>query len=559
MKVTFLGAAREVTGSMTLIEVGSEKLLVDCGMEQGRDIFVNQHLPVDASSINSVLLTHAHIDHSGNLPLLYKRGFRGTVYATRATCGLTDIMLRDCAHIQEADAEWKNRKRKRADDKQYEPVYTLKDAEKLLKLLRPVDYGERVRIAEGVEIRFTDVGHLLGSAAIEVFLSEGGINKTFVFSGDVGNINKPLLKDPSPVRHADYLLLESTYGTRLHEEAECDHVGLLSQVIQRTLDRGGNVIIPSFAVGRTQEILYLIRLAKLQNRIRDHGDFRVVVDSPLAEEATSIFLQSDPDNFDEDTARLLREGINPIYFKGLEPSVSADESKALNFDEEPKVIIAGSGMCEGGRIRHHLKHNLWRPECTLLFVGYQTEGTLGRLLLDGAKNIKLFGETIAVRAEIAFLEGSSGHADKNGLINWLRGFDEKPARVFINHGENESCGSFAEHLKADLGYEAFAPYSGTEFDAGKNEFIRITEGVPIKTGRQRPANAANAEDGAAAPDSGYASRGAVRSKNLERELIEAAKRLTSLTRTYGGAPNADKEQFIKDINALLEKWNTAKK
>ena len=557
MKITFLGAAREVTGSMTLIEVGGEKLLVDCGMEQGRDVFVNQSLPVDPAEINYVLLTHAHVDHSGNLPLLYKRGFRGRVYATRATCGLTDIMLRDCAHIQESDAEWKNRKHKRADNKLYEPLYTLKDAENLLKLLRPVDYGERLRIADGVEIRFTDVGHLLGSAAIETWLSEDGTTKKFVFSGDIGNINKPLLKDPSPVREADYLLLESTYGDRLHELVECDHVGLLADVIQRTLDRGGNVVIPSFAVGRTQEILYLIRLAKLQKRFSGHENFRVVVDSPLAEEATSIFLQSDPEFFDEETAELLREGINPLYFKGLEPSVSAEESKALNFDEEPKVIIAGSGMCEGGRIRHHLKHNLWRPECTILFVGYQTEGTLGRIILDGAERIKLFGELIAVRAETAFLEGSSGHADKNGLINWLKGFDEKPARVFINHGEDSACGSFADCLRHELGYETFAPYSGTEFDIGRNEFIKIAEGIPVKAEKQGKAKSGG-DSGAEAAHGGYSSKGAVKSKNLERELIEAARRLTSLTRIFGPAPNKDKESFIDDIEALIAKWNAKK-
>lgn len=555
MKITFLGAAREVTGSMTLIEVGREKLLVDCGMEQGRDVFVNQSLPVDASEINAVLLTHAHVDHSGNLPLLYKQGFRGTIYATRATCGLTDIMLRDCAEIQESDAEWKNRKHKRADGKVIEPLYTVKDAEKVLKLLRPADYGERLRIAEGVEIRFTDVGHLLGSAAIEVWLSESGVSKKFVFSGDVGNIGKPLLKDPSPVKDADYLMLESTYGDRLHELVECDHVGLLAEVIQRTLDRGGNVLIPSFAVGRTQEILYLIRLGKLQNRFKGHENFRVVVDSPLAEEATSIFLQSDPEFFDEETAELLRDGINPLYFKGLEPSVSAEESKALNSDETPKVIIAGSGMCEGGRIRHHLKHNLWRPECTVLFVGYQTEGTLGRLILDGAEHIKLFGESIAVRAEVAFLEGSSGHADRNGLISWLKGFAEKPKRVFINHGEDAACGSFASLLRDEYGYETFAPYSGTEFDIGKNEFIRITEGIPVKSNKK---HSHENEKKSGSLEADYASKGAVKSKNLERELIEAAKRLTSLTRTYGGASNKDKEAFIKDIRSLLEKWSGRK-
>ena len=264
-------------------------------------------------------------------------------------------------------------------------------------------------------------------------------------------------------------------------------------------------------------------------------------------------MQSDPEFFDEETAELLRQGINPLYFKGLEPSVSAEESKALNFSEDPKVIIAGSGMCEGGRIRHHLKHNLWRSECTVLFVGYQTEGTLGRLLLDGAEHIKLFGESIAVHAEIAFLEGSSGHADRDGLINWLKGFTERPTRVFLNHGEDAVCGSFAALLHDEFGYETFAPYSGTEFDIGKNEFIRITEGIPIKTSKK---HADGQKSGSL--DNGYASKGAIKAKNLGRELIEASKRLSSLTHIYGEASNKDKESFLKDIEAIIAKWNRKK-
>ena len=531
MKVTFIGAAHEVTGSLTLIELNNEKLLVDCGMEQGRDLFINQSLPVDAASVDAVLLTHAHIDHSGNLPLLYKHGFRGRVYATKATCGLADIMLRDCAAIQEADAEWKNRKRKRSDDPTYAPIYTTKDAEGLLKLLRPVDCGELLRILEGVDIRFTDIGHLLGSAAIEVFLTEGETTKKFVFSGDVGNINKPILKDPTPIAEADYVMIESTYGDRLHEETEQDYIGRLAEVIERTLGRGGNVVIPSFAVGRTQELLYMIRLAKLQGRFRGHDNFRVVLDSPLAEEATSIFLQSDPSFFDDETADMIRRGINPLYFPGLEPSVSAEESKALNDDTEPKVIISASGMCEAGRIRHHLKHNLWRPESTILFVGYQTAGTLGRLILDGVDKIKLFGETIAVRAEIAYLYGSSSHADRAGLIRWLGGFKKKPDRVFVNHGDDEVCTGFAELLHDELGYNSFAPYSGTEFDPAANEFIRITEGVPAKN-----------------PDEESGSKGGSRAKQLSKELAQAAKQLSQIARSAENISNSDKEKFY----ALVE-------
>ncbi len=544
MKITFLGAAHEVTGSLTLIELNNEKLLVDCGMEQGKDVFVNQSLPVPAGEIDAVLLTHAHIDHSGNLPLLYKQGFRGKVYATRASCGLVDIMLRDCAEIQESDAEWKNRKRKRSDDPVTEPVYTMQDALGLLRLLRPVDCGKRIRILEGVEISFTDNGHLLGSAAIETWLTEGGETKKFVFSGDIGNREKPILKDPTPIHEADYVMIESTYGDRLHEKVDCDYVGMLAEVIQRTLDRGGNVIIPSFAVGRTQEILYLIRLAKLDGRIKGHDRFRVVVDSPLAEEATSIFLQSDPSFFDEATADLIRRGINPLYFEGLEPSVSAEESKALNEDPEPKVIISASGMCEAGRIRHHLKHNLWRPESTILFVGFQTPGTLGRMILDGAERVKLFGETIAVRAEIAFLYGSSGHADKAGLIDWLNGFYEKPARVFVNHGDDAVCSEFADLLHDELGYETFAPYSGTEFDPLKNEFIRITEGIPVSVKK--------AENG---DERTVLSRGAVRGKQLTGDIRRALKRLSTIVKKAESRSNGDKERLLKELNNLIKKWD----
>ena len=537
MKITFIGAAHEVTGSLTLIEIGGSRLLVDCGMEQGRDIFVNQTLPVDAASIDAVLLTHAHIDHSGNLPLLCKNGFRGAVYATTATCGLANIMLRDCAQIQEGDAEWKNRKRKRSDSPEFVPVYTMKDAENLLRRLRPVDPGERIRILEGVEVRFTDIGHLLGSAAIEVFLTEGGETRKFVFSGDVGNKNKPILRDPTKIADADYVMIESTYGTRIHEEEEQDHIGMLAEIIERTLDRGGNVIIPSFAVGRTQELLYMIRMGKLLGKFKSGRRFRVVVDSPLAEEATSIFLQSDTGFFDDETAQLIKNGVNPLYFDGLEPSVSAEESKRLNDDAEPKVIISASGMCEAGRIRHHLKHNLWRPECTILFCGYQTQGTLGRVILDGAEKIKLFGETIAVRAEVRFLFGSSSHADKAGLIDWLSGFEKKPLRVFVNHGDDEVCSEFAKTLSEECGYNAFAPYSGTEFDLLKNEFVRITEGVPVKEEKQEQSGE---------------SAGAKRAKELSKELSEAAAQLSKAIEAAENASNSDKQKLIKELKALMK-------
>ena len=547
MKITFLGAAHEVTGSLTFIELNNAKLLIDCGMEQGRNTFENQTLPVPASEIDCVLLTHAHIDHSGNLPLLYKNGFRGTVYATTMTCNLSDIMLRDSAHIQESEAEWRNRKNQRAAESCYTPVYTMEDAEGLLHCMRPVEYGRRIPILEGVEIRFVDIGHLLGSAAIEVFLTENGVSKKFVFSGDVGNINKPILKDPVKIKDADYVMIESTYGDRLHDNVIPDHLGMLSEVIQTTLDRCGNVVIPSFAVGRTQEILYMIRLIKLENRVKGHGDFRVVLDSPLAQKATGIFLQADISDMDEETAQLLKNGINPLWFNGLELCESTDESRALNFDTEPKVIISSSGMCEAGRIRHHLKHNLWRPESTMLFAGYQAEGTLGRFISDGAKYVKLFGEKIAVRAEIRKLYGTSGHADKNGLIDWLSGFEKKPEMVFVNHGEDEVCSGFAQMLKNEYGYNRYAPYSGTVFDIADGSFIKITSGIPV-------------EKASSANSIRSANRKQRRRKNEKfdnasyNELITAANRLLEIAKGQHDSLDSEKRRLENDINKLISKW-----
>ena len=359
MKITFLGAAHEVTGSSTLIEVGDKKGLVDCGMEQGKDLFVNEPLPIPASQLDFVLLTHAHIDHAGKLPLLYKQGFRGPIYATAATCSLCDIMLRDCANIQMSEAEYKNRKGQRSGAPHEEPLYDLDDAIGAIGLLRPCDYGRVLQVNDCVSLRMTDVGHLLGSAAIEVWLRERGETRKITFSGDVGNLSQPILRDPQLVEDTEYLVIESTYGDRLHTEERVDYVQELAARIQATLDRGGNMVIPSFAVGRTQEMLYFIREIKERGLVTGHGDFPVYVDSPLAIEATSVFLQCDTQFLDEEMQRLIRAGVNPIVFPGLELTVSDLESKAINDDKTPKVILSASGMCDAGRVRHHLKHNLW--------------------------------------------------------------------------------------------------------------------------------------------------------------------------------------------------------
>ena len=461
MKLTFIRADHEVTGSCTLLEIGGHYGLIDCGMEQGRDLFENIAIPVPAAQIEFVLVTHAHMDHTGHLPLLYKQGFRGTVYATEATCDLCGIMLRDAAHIQMSEAEWKGRKAARAGQPAPEPLYTLEDVEGVLRLLRPCGYGKRIQVGENIIIRFTDVGHLLGSACIEAWLTEGGSEKKIVFSGDIGNTDQPIIRDPQTVSGADYVLIESTYGDRSHGP-RVDYLTALADCIQRTLDRGGNVVIPSFAVGRTQELLYFIRQIKDAGMVHGHPHFPVYVDSPLANEATRVFLQTDTSFLDDEACALIRSGVNPLYFDDLHTAVTKEDSMALNTDKTPKVILSSSGMCDAGRIRHHLKYNLWRPECTVLFVGYQAVGTLGRKLHDGAESVKIFGDEIAVHAEITVLPGVSGHADKQGLLNWINAMEQKPAHVFVNHGDDDACTAFAACLRSEYGYDADAPYSGSE-------------------------------------------------------------------------------------------------
>ncbi len=533
MKLGFYGAAHEVTGSCTLIEVGNVKGIVDCGMEQGIDIFVNKPLPVAAPDLDFVLLTHAHIDHSGMLPKLWKDGFRGPVYATRATCSLCEIMLRDSANIQEQEAEWRNRKAQRSGSGEAEPVYTLEDAENVLKLFRPCSYRELVQVNEHVSICMTDVGHLLGSAAVEVWLLEGGETRKVCFSGDVGNSDQPILKDPQHVEEADFLVIESTYGDRLHSTVQVDYVTELAMRIQKVLDRGGNIVIPSFAIGRTQEILYFLRQIQERGMVRGHGDFPVYMDSPLAIEATGIFLQCDTDFMDEQMQQEIRSGINPLMFPGLKLAVSKEDSVAINEDETPKVIISASGMCDAGRVRHHLKHNLWRPESMVLFVGYQSVGTLGRVLVDGAKSVKLFNETIQVEAEIETLPGISGHADKAGLLSWLQGFRKKPEFVFVNHGDADACEAFTECLKREYGYSAFAPYSGAEFDLLQKRWISFPEGERIEK-----------------ESSGTQQR---KSSPAFLELIETAEKLLRVARGLEGRANRDLRSYTESLRQLIAK------
>ena len=531
MKLIFVGAAHEVTGSCHYLEAGGKHILVDCGMEQGVNVFENVALPVDEAQIDYVLLTHAHIDHTGLLPLLYARGFRGQVYATDATADLCSIMLRDCAHIQMMEAEWKNRKAKRSEAvAAMEPLYTMEDAEGIIKRIVPCHYDREIKICDEMTVRFTDIGHLLGSSSIEVWLTEGENTRKIVFSGDVGNKNQPLLHSPIPTSEADYVVMESTYGDRLHSVERPDYVHELAAILKETFDRGGNVVIPSFAVGRTQELLFFLRRIKADRLVKGHEDFPVYGDSPLAVEATGIFQDNRMECFSGEALELVKQGINPISFAGLKLAITSDESREINFIETPKVIISASGMCEAGRIRHHLKHNLWRPECTILFVGYQAVGTLGRLIVDGIDEVKLFGEPIQVRAQIKKLVGMSGHADKNGLIEWISGFTEKPEKVFIVHGEDSVCTGFAECLKIEYGQSTYAPYSGTVFDlvSGRLEYEAVP--VPVKKKVKTAAS------------------------NIYAKLLAAAQRLLNLVKGIDGMTNKDMNKFADQINSLCDKW-----
>ena len=532
MKLIFIGSDHEVTGSCHYIEAAGKHILVDYGMEQGVNVFENAPLPVAEPMIDYVFLTHAHVDHSGMLPLLYAKGFRGQIFSTDATADLCSIMLRDCAHIQAMEAEWKTRKAKRSHSLEaIEPVYTMEDAEGAIRQIVPCHYGKEIQVCDEVKIRFTDVGHLLGSASIEVWLTEGENTKKLVFSGDLGNRNQPLLRKPGLTREADYVVMESTYGNRLHSTDRPDFVKELAAVLKKTFDRGGNVVIPSFAVGRTQEMLYYLRKIKVDRLVKGHESFPVYVDSPLAVEATGIFQENRWECFDGEAMELVKEGINPISFGGLKLTITSEESKEINFNDTPKVIISASGMCEAGRIRHHLKHNLWRPECTILFVGYQAMGTLGRSIVEGTKEVRLFGETIQVRAEISQLIGMSGHADKNGLLEWIAGFEEKPREIFLVHGEDKICAEFAECLKVEHGYKTSAPYSGSIFNllTGRYEY----EAMPIPVQKKAKSSVAT---------------------GVFARLLAAAQRLLALVQKSDGMPNKDMARFADQINSLCDKY-----
>lgn len=531
MKMTFIGATHEVTGSCTYIEACGKKFLVDFGMQQGEDMFENVQIPTVPGNIDFVLLTHAHIDHSGMLPLLFAGGFKGEIHSTEATANLCSVMLRDSAHIQEFEAEWRSRKAKRRGEQDYEPLYTMDDAIGAIELFVPHRYESLTEICDGITVTFKDAGHLLGSSSVIITITENGVSKTLAFSGDIGNTDQPLIRDPQYVENADYVIMESTYGNRVHDRPT-DYVTALTEVLQTTFDRGGSVIIPSFAVGRTQEMLYFLRRIKDEKLLKGHDGFPVYVDSPLANEATDIFICNRESCYDEEALDYVRKGINPISFEGLIRTVSSDDSRAINNDTRPKVIISASGMCEAGRIKHHLKHNLWMPKNTILFVGYQAGNTLGRSLINGAKRVKLFGETVSVAAQIKQLPGISGHADVNGLLKWAKAVSGVK-KYFVIHGDADSADIFTQRLKDELGADAYAPYSGAEFDIAEGIVTVDAKPVPIPKKKTSGAN-----------------------MNIYyNDLIAASDRLARLIKISEGRTNADIRDLTEAINLLCDNWS----
>ena len=485
MKITFLGATKMVTGSNFLVEAAGKKFLVDCGLYQGKkEVELENHRPFDynPADIDFMLLTHAHIDHSGRIPKLYNEGFKNPIYAHKATCDLCGIMLPDSGHIQEMEAEWKNKKRERKGEKTYPPLYTAEDAINSLELFVPVKYDEIIEIDKNIHVRFNDAGHMLGSSIIELWVNEDGKETKTVFSGDIGNNDIPLLDSPTMIESCDYLVMESTYGSRLHMQND-NKAEMFLNIVSETIDNGGNVVIPSFAVGRTQEILY--ELNKIKEN-RDDEEFRrkyktlmkvpVYVDSPLAISATEIFKQN-TDLFEDSIKEEIEAGNNPLEFPGLKFTQTSDESKALNESTEPCIIISASGMCDVGRIKHHLKHNIWNPKNTILFVGYQAPGTLGYSIVNGAKKVTIFGEEIAVNARIEYIEGYSGHADQEWLMNFIYSFISKPKHIFLVHGEEESQDVLKNKILEETGIGVTIPEYGETYDVCDE--LRITNKIKI--------------------------------------------------------------------------------
>ena len=529
MKLHFYGADRCVTGSCHCLEINGKKILVDCGLQQGRDELDNRYLAFAPGNIDILLVTHAHIDHTGRIPLLVKNGFHGRILTTRLTADLMKIMLLDSAHIQESDAEYENRKGERAGREHVDPLYTEQDALDVFKYVTTCEYKEKVGLCEGVSAVFTDAGHLLGSASITLELEENGVHKTIVFSGDIGNVDQPIIRDPQLLKKADYVVMESTYGDRNHPEV-WSYTDELAEIIDETLGKGGNVVIPSFAVGRTQELLYFIREIKDQKLVKSTPNFPVYIDSPLAKAATTVFCGDLHGYLDEQALELVKDGTHMFTFPNLNLVESSEESKMLNMDSTPKVIISASGMCDAGRIRHHLKHNLWRANSAVVFVGFQSPGTLGRRLLDGVEKVKLFGEEIAVKAKIVNFQGLSSHADHDHLVQWIKAFDPKPTHVFVVHGDEDVAPVFAEELNS-LGFDAHAAKFTECYDLAANEMV--SEGYISE--RKRTAQKSRAD-------------------NLYAKLVAAAESLLEFAKRCKGRPNKDISALTGQIISLIERF-----
>ena len=486
MNITFLGATKTVTGSNFLVEAAGKKFLVDCGLYQGQiteELKNEEPFLFNIDEIDFVLLTHAHIDHSGRLPKLYKEGYRNPIIATKATCDLCAIMLPDSGHIQEMEAEWKNKKRIRKGEKTIPPIYTAEEAAESLRIFRPVQYDEIIEIDENIHVRYNDAGHMLGSAIIEVWVNEDGKQIKTVFSGDIGNNDIPLLSAPTMIDSADYVVMESTYGNRHHIRNDEKAQEFLN-IVYETISKGGTVVIPSFAVGRTQEILYEINNLKdvehdeeFKEKYKILMNTPVYVDSPLAISATEVF-EDNMELFDEETQRIIKSGDNPLEFPGLKFTKTADESKELNEKNESSIIISASGMCEIGRIKHHLKHNLWNPNNTILFVGYQAPGTLGRKIVDGEKKVKIFGEEIAVNARIEYIEGYSGHADQEWLLNFIYSFKTKPKHIFLVHGEPEGQIELKSKIIESTNIPVTIPEFGEKYEL--NDGINVIDKIKVQ-------------------------------------------------------------------------------
>ncbi len=456
MKIKFLGAALSVTGSCHLVTTDHCKFLLDCGLFQGSEALEElnyQEFDFNPAEIDFLLLSHAHVDHCGRIPLLVKQGFKGSIYCTGATAEIADIMLQDSGNIHEMDAKWTNKRIARSGQRQVHPLYTQEDAARCSQYFFPVAYGQTFEINPQIKIRLNEAGHILGAAIIEIWVDDDGKSTKLVYSGDIGAVNQRMLNDPALIETADYLIMETTYGDRTHETQQESGKRFLD-IIFKTVARGGTVVVPAFALGRTQDLIHELELFYENHELHQNelDKIKVYVDSPLATDATEIFRKN-AHYFNDKIKERIKKGDELFYFRNLNFTKSIDQSKALNDNAAPKVIISSSGMADAGRVQHHLKHYLWKPKSSIVFAGYQAEGTTGRAIISGEKYVRILRERIRVNAEIYFLEGFSAHADKNDLLKWLSGFKEKPKKIFLVHGEEEAKKSFAKTAKSILGFD----------------------------------------------------------------------------------------------------------